>query len=141
MNDYNNIEWSGDQDHFIQIVQTIKAAGTPIDGVVAQSHDLDHEDMTLATVRTLLARLHTQTQLPVYVTEMDISTSDDNRQLQLYQQYFPLFRDSGYVRGVTIWGWIYGKTWDRAPESGLIRNGTARPAMTWLMQQLNRPAP
>jgi endo-1,4-beta-xylanase len=141
MNDFNNIEWSGDQDHFIDIVQTIKAAGAPIEGIGAQAHDLDHQSVTFSTVQTLLARLATQTQLPIYVTEMDISTTDDNRQLQLYQQYFPLFRDSGYVRGVTIWGWIYGKTWSQAPQSGLIRNGTARPAMTWLMQELGRPVP
>ena len=48
---------------------------------------------------------------------MDLSNTDDNQQLQLYQQYFPLFRDSGYVKGITIWGWIYGKTWSRRPTA------------------------
>ena len=85
--------------------------------------------------------LRTDSALPIYITEMDISTTDDNQQLQMYQQYFPLFRDSGYIKGITIWGWIYGKTWSPSPNSGLIRNGSPRPAMTWLMQQLGRPAP
>jgi len=65
--------------------------------------------------------------------------TDDNQQLTAYQQWFPLLRDSGYVKGITIWGWIYGKTWAPSPNSGLIRNGAFRPAMTWLMQQLGRP--
>jgi endo-1,4-beta-xylanase len=141
LNDFNNIEWSGDNSHFVSIVRTIKAAGAPIDAVGAQAHDLDHGQVTVNTVRTLFTRLYTETQLPIYITEMDLDYSDDNQQLQAYQQYFPLFRDSGYVKGITIWGWIYGRTWSRAPNSGLVRNGTARPAMTWLMQQLGRPVP
>lgn len=141
LNDYNNIEWENDSEHFIDIVKTLKAAGAPIDAVGAQAHDLDHASMTLDTVRSRLTRLHTETNLPVYITEMDISTSDDQAQLELYQQYFPLFRDAGYVKGITIWGWIYGKTWSQAPNSGLVRNGSPRSAMTWLMQELGRPTP
>jgi hypothetical protein len=45
------------------------------------------------------------------------------------------------VKGITIWGWIYGKTWSYAAQSGLIRNGGPRPAMTWLMEELGRPVP
>ena len=48
---------------------------------------------------------------------------------------------SKYVKGITIWGWIYGQTWSQAPNSGLIKSGSPRPAMTYLMQQLSRPAP
>ena len=94
--------------------------------------------MTFSTVQSLLAKLHDDTGLPVYITEMDISTSDDNAQLSTYQQYFPLFYDSSYVPGITIWGWIYGTTWNLAPDSGLVRNGSFRPAMTYLMEQLGR---
>lgn len=90
-------------------------------------------------VKTLLTKLATTSGLPIYVTELDLSYTDDNQQLTAYQQWFPLLRDSGYGKGITIWGWIYGKTWSPSPNSGLIRNGTFRPAMTWLMQQLGRP--
>jgi GH35 family endo-1,4-beta-xylanase len=72
---------------------------------------------------------------------MDIDSSDDGKQLELYKQYFPLFMKAGYVKGITIWGWIYGQTWSQAPNSGLIRNGAPRSAMTYLMQELGRPAP
>jgi len=141
LNDYNNIEWSPDNAHFIDIVKKIKAAGAPIDAVGAQSHDLDHPSVSFNTAKSLIAKLHNDTGLPVYITEFDISTADDQAQLTTYQQYFPFFLSTDYVKGVTIWGWIYGETWDQAPDSGLIRNGTARPAMTWLMQTLGRPQP
>jgi len=141
MNDYNNIEWSNDSAHFIDIVKKIQAQNAPIDAIGAQSHDLDHPQVTLATVTKLLADLNSQTGLPVYITEMDIDTTDDAKQLSLYQQYFPLFMKAKYVKGITIWGWIFGQTWSSAPNSGLIRNGSPRPAMSYLMDQLGRPAP
>lgn len=141
LNDYNNIEWQNDNAHFIDIVKKVQAAGGKIDALGAQSHDLDQGSVTLATVTRLLANLNSQTGLPVYITEMDIDTTDDARQLALYKQYFPLFMSSSYVKGITIWGWIFGQTWSAAANSGLIRNGAPRPAMTYLMEQLGRPAP
>jgi endo-1,4-beta-xylanase len=141
LNDYSNIEYKEHQDRFIAIVKTIQAAGAPIDAVGAQSHDLDDEGMELATVKSFVEHLYAETGLPIYVTEMDIDQTDDQAQLRYYQDYYPYFRDSGVVKGLTIWGWIYGKTWSVAPNSGLVRNGTSRPAMTWLMQQLDRPVP
>jgi endo-1,4-beta-xylanase len=141
LNDYNNIEWTNDNNHFLSIVRAIKTGGAPIDAIGAQAHDLDHGSVSMSTVTTLLNKLGTDGALPIYITEMDLSYTDDNQQLQMYQRYFPLFRDSPHVRGITIWGWIYGRTWSPSPYSGLIRNGAARPAMTWLMQQLGRPTP
>lgn len=141
LNDYNNIEWSNDSAHFIDIVKKIKALNAPIDAIGAQAHDLDNGQVSLATVTKLLGDLNSQTGLPVYITEMDIDTTDDARQLSLYQQFFPLFKSAKYVKGITIWGWIYGQTWSAAPNSGLIKSGAPRPAMTYLMEQLGRPAP
>ena len=141
LNDYNNIEWQNDNTHFIDIVKKVQTAGGKIDAIGAQAHDLDHGSVSLATVTKLLGNLNSQTGLPVYITEMDIDTTDDARQLSLYQQYFPLFMKTSYVKGITIWGWIFGQTWSSAPNSGLIRSGNPRPAMTYLMEQLGRPAP
>lgn len=140
-NDYNNIEWQQDSDHFIGIVKTALAGGAPIDAIGAQAHDLDHAQVTHERVEMLLTKLHEETGLPIYITEFDISTTDDNAQLSAYQHYIPYFMGKDYIKGITIWGWIYGKTWASAPNSGLIRNGSNRPAMTWLMEQLGRPAP
>lgn len=141
LNDFNNIEWQNDSNHFIDIVRAIQAAGAPIDAVGAQAHDLDHEAVSLSTMRPLIEKLHNDTGLPVYITEFDISTSNDDTQLAAYKSYIPYFLQTEWIHGITIWGWIYGSTWSEAPESGLVRNGSPRSAMTWLMQQLNRPAP
>jgi endo-1,4-beta-xylanase len=141
LNDYNNIEWPNDNQHNIDIVKAVKAAGATIDAIGAQSHDLDHAQVTTATMKTLIAKLNADTGLPIYITEYDISTTDDTAQLNLYKEHIPFFLSTSYIKGITIWGWIYGKTWDQSPNSGLVRNGTARPAMTWLMQTLGRPAP
>jgi endo-1,4-beta-xylanase len=141
LNDYNNIEWSSDNSHFISIVKAIQSANAPIDAIGAQSHDLDHSGISSSTVKPLLEKLHTETGLPIYITEMDIDSSDDATQLKMYQDYFPLFLETEYVKGITIWGWIYGQTWSQASNSGLVRSGKSRSAMTYIMGLLNRPAP
>ncbi len=138
LNDYNNVEWRDQTAHFIDIVNTIQAAGAPIDAVGAQSHGLS-DMVSTSTMIELMTRLHDETGLPVYVTEYDINLNDDAAQLDKYQQHFGFFLDTEWIHGITLWGWIYGSTW--VPNSGLIRNGTPRPAMTWLMEQLDRPAP
>jgi len=141
LNDFNNIEWDNDTNHFIGIVDAIQAAGAPIDAIGAQAHDLDNGQVSFQKVQGLIQKLHDETGLPIYITEFDISTTNDQQQLDLYEQYMPFFRETEYVRAVTIWGWIYGRTWNSAPQSGLVRDGAPRPAMTWLMDWLGRPSP
>ena len=49
--------------------------------------------------------------------------------------------ETDYVKGVTLWGYIYGKTWVTCADfptengcSGIIKDGIDRPAMTWLKE-------
>lgn len=141
-NDYNNIEWPAESEHFIEIVKTVLANGGPIDAVGAQSHDLDHPSVSAERVSELLQALHVETGLPVYITELDLSYSDEQKQLNAYKEFFPMFLDANFVPGITVWGWIYGSTWDQAPDSGLVTSGgKPRAAMTWLMNELKRPSP
>ncbi|MBN1654567.1 MAG: endo-1,4-beta-xylanase [Deltaproteobacteria bacterium] len=141
LNDYNNIEWPNDNQNFINIVKTVLANDGPIDAIGCQAHDLDHGSVSLQQVTNLFNKLHNDTGLPIYITEMDLSYTDDQAQLNAYQKYFPLFWDADFVKGVTIWGWIYGSTWSMSPNSGLVRGTSPRSAMTWLMNQLGRPVP
>lgn len=67
-----------------------------------------------------------------------VSTADDAQQLKIYQEQFPLFWNDAQIKGITLWGYIYGSTWSQAPYSGLIRNGAPRPALTWLMGYIGR---
>lgn len=138
LNDYNNIEIGNQNQHFIDIVQTIQAQGAPIDAVGAQAHGLSGANST-ANMITLLTRLHDETGLPVHITEYDINQNDDAAQLARFQEQVSFFLDTEWIEGITLWGWIFGRTW--VPSSGLIRDGAPRPAMVWLMEELGRPVP
>jgi endo-1,4-beta-xylanase len=138
LNDYNNIEIGNQNQHFIDIVRAIQARGAPIDAVGAQAHGLSGANSP-ANMIALLTKLHDDTGLPVYITEYDINQNDDATQLNRFQQQFSFFLETEWIHGVTVWGWIFGRTW--VASSGLIRNGAPRPAMTWLMDELGRPVP
>jgi endo-1,4-beta-xylanase len=137
LNDYNNVELTGDRNHTVDIVKDIKANGAPIDAIGCQAHGLRTASGT--TTQTNLAYLNSQTGLPIYITEFDIDNADDNAQLTSYQTHVSVFLSTSYVHGITVWGWILGRTWQT--NSGIVNGTTPRPAMTWLMQQLGRPIP
>jgi len=135
LNDYNIIEYGNDNSHIIDVVNRIKAAGAPIDAVGAQAHAA--YSMPTATVQGYLDKLATSTGLPVYISEYDINLSDDNQQKTVMQSQLTMFWNDPNVKGITLWGYIVGQTW--LPNTGLMTStGTERPAMTWLMQFLNR---
>jgi endo-1,4-beta-xylanase len=137
LNDYNNIEYADQNQHFIDIAKKVKAAGAPLDALGAQAHDLGQ--VSTSTMKMLITKMHEDTGLPVYVTEYDLGTADDAQQLAKYQEHLGFFLDTDWIPGVTLWGWIDGQTWRQ--NTGLIKGGQPRPAMTWLMQELGRPAP
>jgi len=137
LNDYNNIEYGDQETHFIDIVTQIKAGGAPIDAVGAQAHGAS--SLSAATLQANIDKLASGTGLPVYITEYDVNQASDATQLSVFQAQIPIFRNTASVHGVTIWGWIAGRTWET--NSGLVNGTTPRPAMSWLMQQLGRPVP
>jgi len=137
MNDYNNIEYGDQESHFIDIVKQIKAAGAPIDAVGCQSHAL--RTMSASQLQRNLDTMASQTGLPIYITEYDIGEANDATQLATYKAQIPVFRNTAAVKGITIWGWINGRTW--VANTGLVNGTTPRSAMTWLMGELGRPVP
>jgi endo-1,4-beta-xylanase len=137
LNDYNTIEYSADETRFISIVSDIKTNGAPIDAVGAQAHAA--YNFSASTIQTNLNTLNSGTGLPVYITEYDVPQASDATQLSIYQAQIPVFMNTSYVHGVTLWGWIVGATW--VANTGLVNGTTPRSAMTWLMQYLARPVP
>ena len=132
LNDYNNIEYDGDNQRFVDIVTRIQKAGAPIDALGAQAHDAFK--LPLNTVQSLLGKLEA-TGLPVYITEYDLNLADDAEQKRVMQSQFPLFWNDDKVAGITLWGYVTGATWK--PNTGLMsESGTARPALTWLVDFL-----
>lgn len=139
LNDYNIIEDTDENARIIGIIKTIKAAGAPIDAVGAEA--IDVSKLPISFVKTLMDKLHTQTGLPLYITEYGVADPDDASQLRTYQEQFPILLNTDYVHGITLWGWNYDPVWADNYQSYLVKDGQFRPAMTWLMQQLRRPVP
>ena len=109
-----------------------------VDGLGTFSYQwaADGRNISGATSSTFVL---TQDQVgkPIYISEYDIGDTNDQVQLQNFQAHFPVFWDHPHVKGITIWGYVNGRTWIEG--SGLIsENGTPRPAMTWLLNNYIR---
>lgn len=131
LNDYNVLSWNTAE--FIAMARPAVEAGV-VDALGLQAHGL--EDWSLNDVSNKLNQV-AALGLPIYISEYDVARTNDQQQLQIMQQQFPLFYNHPSVVGITLWGYVVGRTWVNG--SGLIQeNGTPRPAMTWLMNYLDR---
>lgn len=133
-NDYNSFQH--DVDNYITLVQTLRDAGAPIDAYGNQSHDVNNISAT--NLKNVMKKQQDALKMPMYITELDIDIADDNKQKQQYESILPLMWEADYCAGVTIWGFIHGATW--VDNSGIIKNGKDRPAMTWLREYMQSDA-
>ncbi|MEE1177019.1 MAG: endo-1,4-beta-xylanase, partial [Paludibacteraceae bacterium] len=135
-NDYNTFQWQ--KNEFIDLVSTLVKQGAPIDAYGHQSHDLN--DMSGNDFKSRLYDIHSQItnkagrELACYLTEYDIAKQGDNGQKTRYSEQIPIAWEADFVAGITLWGYVHGATW--VDDSGLIKNGQDRPAMTWLRQYM-----
>lgn len=144
-NDYNTVQWNKDQG--IQLIQTIKKAGAPVDGYGLQAHDMQKQGgaangtgaggscLDINTLKSTIEEIWNKTQIPMFISEYDIFTSNDDEQKACYEQQISYFMENEHIAGITIWGYIYGATWNDG-TSGIIRDEKDRPAMTWLKSYL-----
>ena len=135
-NDYNTFQWNTDQ--FIKLVRTIRDAGAPVDAYGCQAHDLT--GCSANTLKNSMKKIQDALKMPMYVTEYDIGTANDNDQLKDYKAQIPLLWEADYCAGITLWGWIYGSTWTTDGNSGLIKNKKERPALEWLREYMQSDA-
>jgi endo-1,4-beta-xylanase len=139
INDYNIINSNSNTNSYLQIINLLKDRGL-IDGIGVQGHRFELENTDTTTLKNNLDNL-AATGLPVYISEMDLGNindtgePDDDLQLQLYESIFPLLWEHPGVKGITLWGYLEGRTWQRT--CFLVRDdGTWRPALEWLAQYL-----
>ena len=131
-NDFNTFRWQ--KTEFIDLVTKLRDAGAPIDAYGCQSHDLT--DMSFSDFKSAMTEIQNALKMPMYSTEYDIGTTNDSQQEQQYKDQIKYMWESDYCAGITLWGYIYGATWTTDGNSGIIRNGEDRPAMTWLRQYM-----
>lgn len=115
----------------LQVIEVLKARNL-IDGFGTQAHEFNINTLTADQLKSSLDLMATS-GLPIYVTELDIS-GDDATQRDRYARLFPVYWNHPSVAGISIWGYVDGETWKA--NTGLIRNGQDRPAMTWLRQYM-----
>jgi len=128
LNDYNVLQWN--TDSFVSIVNAVKGSGY-IDAMGAQGHGL--ETISYPALEANLATV-LSTGLPLYITEYDLNIADDEQQRDVMAEQFPLFWNTEEIAGITLWGYVYGSTWQ--PYTGLLIDDRPRPALTWLMDYL-----
>ena len=150
-NDYNTVQRNKDQG--IQLIQTIKKNGAPVDAYGLQAHDMMSQGggqggtggggvcLNINTLKSITKEIWDKTQTPMFISEYDIATTDDNIQKQCYSEQISHFMENEHVAGITLWGYVYGHTWldcnGKAPGcSGIIKDGKDRAAMAWLRDYL-----
>ena len=146
-NDYNTLQWQKVEG--IDLLKKIKAQGAPVDAYGMQFHETTAQGtgyycLNTSLLKRSLYEAHEQTGLPIYITQYDVGSIDDEFQKKCYQEHLPILMETDYVAGITLWGYIYGKTWLSCNGleqgcSGLSKDGVERPAMTWLKEYLKNP--
>lgn len=131
-NDYNTFQWNTNE--YIDLVRTLRDAGAPVDAYGCQSHDLT--DCNFSNFEKSETQIQNALLMPMYSTEYDIGTENDKLQLQRYKEQIPYMWEKPYCAGITLWGYVYGKTWTTNGNSGIYRDGEERPAMTWLKEYM-----
>ena len=144
-NDYNTVQWQKDEG--INLINKLKQQGAPVDAYGLQAHDMMSQGggnggtggggscLNINTLKSVIEEIWNKTQMPMFISEYDIFTDDDNIQKQCYQEQISYFMENEHIAGITLWGYIYGATWNSG-TSGIIKNNQDRAAMTWLKSYL-----
>ena len=145
-NDYNTVQWQKNEG--IDLIQKLKRQNAPVDAYGLQAHDMQKAGggnggtggggscLDLNTLKSSISEIWSKTEMPMFISEYDIASDDDNDQKTCYSQQISYFMENEHIAGITLWGYIYGSTWTTNGNSGIIKNGNDRPAMTWLKQYL-----
>ena len=146
-NDYNTVQWQKNEG--IDLVQKLVKQGAPVDAYGQQAHDMMSQGggaggtggggscLNINTLKSTIKEIHDKTGLPLFITEYDIASDNDQIQKQCYEEQISFFMEAEYIAGITIWGYVYGATWTTNGNSGIIKDGSGdRAAMTWLKQYL-----
>lgn len=133
MNDFELEANYAGMDEMLAVVKVLRDRGL-IDGFGTQAHhfNLDWMANDPSKIGSSLDRM-AQSGLPIYVTELDMKGNDNNENSQLnsYKNIFPVYWNHPAVAGITLWGYIEGRTWSKG--TGLLNsNRTKRSAMLWL---------
>ncbi len=129
LNDYDIISNTANIATYLEIAELLKARNL-IDALGIQSHYFNVNELPAQTITANL-NLLAAADLPIYVSELDITGATEEEQRLRYAEKFPAFWEHPAVAGVTLWGYVEGETWR---EGTGLRNadGTPKQALLWL---------
>ncbi len=78
-----------------------------MDAIGAQAHGL--EDFSAAEISLKLDQI-ADLGLPIYISEFDNPKVNDEEQLQIIQELFPVFYHHPSVAGITFWEHMEGRS-------------------------------
>jgi len=113
-NDYDVAFAGPKSDGLLVLMQELKDAGTPLDGVGFQLHvyaDFDKVDEVAATFQKIA-----DMDLDIYVTELDISIGEgqtERQQADLYEQLLSVCLDQPRCKAFQTWGFTDMYSWRR----------------------------
>lgn len=105
------------QQQYLDLIQTLLDGGAPLGGIGIQGHfgtDLTHPQR----VYDILDRF-ASFQLPLQITEFDISTADEQLQADYTRDYMTVCFSHPAIDSFLIWGFWEGRHW--RPEAALYR--------------------
>lgn len=138
-NDYD-VSFDGPKaDGLIALMQSLKDAGTPVDGVGFQMHldaDFDRYDEVAENFQTIA-----DMDLDIYITEFDVSIragQTEEQQADVYEQVLSLCLDQPRCKAFQTWGFTDMYSWRRQFNPLIMDNRyQVKPAYTALQQRLS----
>jgi endo-1,4-beta-xylanase len=131
VNEYSVINNSSSNAQYLQLINILKDSSL-IDGIGVQAHSFEVATggASISTLKSNLDKL-AATGLPIYISEFAINDTNDIHQLNDYKSIFSMLYEDPGVKGITLWGYTYGQTWE--PYAYLVNSdGSERPALQWL---------
>jgi endo-1,4-beta-xylanase len=131
-------EWGAENDDIrmqeLREIVTVLRRESLLDAIGIQGHFL--EKAKVADVKRRLDYL-AEAGLPIYISEFELDIADDAQHQEQFAALFSMFWEHPAVRGVTVWGHNEGAMWRK---NGYLvrRDGSDRPAMSWLRRYLVR---
>jgi endo-1,4-beta-xylanase len=133
LNEYNMLNGKRAVDTLIKIAGLLKERNL-VDAIGIQGHFCEETDTSI--IKANLKRI-VDIGLPIYISEYDVNIADDEKQLEVYKQQFPIFIQCKAIKGITLWGYVQNEIW--RTDAYLVRtDGTERPALKWLKQYLKK---
>ncbi|ESO98724.1 hypothetical protein LOTGIDRAFT_114181 [Lottia gigantea] len=117
LNDYSVVSSRLSTLAYLDQALKFKAAGVPVGGMGIQSHLGKNPDLTI--IKKRLDEV-AKAGYPIWITELDINESDENKKSKNYEDVMRLYFSHPAVHGVMFWGFWDGRHWR---PSAALANG------------------